>query len=67
MTAANLAIFVGCTGQLRSGELWVDITILDARTVWNRTDFLVTPAAGTGQQWVSADRVNNLNTPAVTS
>jgi hypothetical protein len=67
MTAASLAIFVGCTGQLRSGDLWVDIRIKDARKVWDRTDFLVTPAAGTGEQWVSADRVNNLDTPAVPS
>lgn len=63
MTAANLAIFVGCTGTLRSGDLKVRISIVDVRTVWNRTDYLVTPVAGSGQQWVSAERVDDLRTP----
>lgn len=64
MTAANLAVFVGCYGNLdmaaAGGTLAVRVTILDARRVWNRTDYLVTPVAGSGQQWVSADRVTNL-------
>ena len=67
MTAANLAVFVGCTGNLdvatAGGSLAVRVHIIDARRVWNRTDYLVTPVAGTGQQWVSADRVTELETP----
>jgi len=60
MTAANLAVFVGCAGSLHVDSLTVAVTILDARRVWNRTDYLVTPVRGSGQQWVSAERVTDL-------
>lgn len=60
MTAANLAIFVGCTGTYRSGDLRVAVRIVDARKVWDRVDYLITPTAGSGQQWVSAASVDDL-------
>jgi hypothetical protein len=72
MTAANLAVFVGCTGDLHTAEVHparrdtdmvVRVRILDARRVWNRTDYLVTPVAGRGQQWIAANRVDDLTTP----
>lgn len=56
MTAGNLAAYIGCTANLAVGELIIAVEILDARKVWNRTDYLVRPIAGSGQQWVSADR-----------
>jgi hypothetical protein len=70
MTAANLAVFVGCTGTWRPEPGWksnltVRVNILDARKVWNRVDYLITPVAGTGQQWVSATTVTDLTTPEV--
>lgn len=66
MTAASLAAQIGHTGSLRAGDLSVDVTILDVRVVFNRTDYLVTPKAGSGQQWVSAERVTAVTAPAAT-
>ena len=63
MTAANLAIFVGCTGTLTTGDIRIAVHILDARQRWGQVDYLITPVAGSGQQWVSAARVADLTTP----
>lgn len=62
-TAANLAVFIGCTGTLHTGDLHIAVTVLDARRVWDRTDYLIRPVSGSGQQWVSAARVGDLRTP----
>ena len=35
----------------------VRVRIEDSREVWGRTDYRITPIAGTGRQWVSAERV----------
>jgi hypothetical protein len=68
-TAASLAVFVGCSADLHTehtpaGALAFRVTIKDARKVYGRTDYLVTPVSGSGEQWVSAERVSNLSTPA---
>lgn len=31
--------------------------VLDVRKVWNRIDLLVKPVSGTGDRWISMDRV----------
>lgn len=46
------------TGTLRCEGFVIDVEILDVRKVWNRTDYLVTPLQGTGEVWVSAERVS---------
>jgi hypothetical protein len=63
MTAANLAALVASTGFLQAGDLSIAVTVLDARTVYGRTDYLVTPRDGHGQQWVAADRVVGVTRP----
>jgi hypothetical protein len=41
----------------RGQSLTIAVRIIDARSAWNRTDYLVTPIAGSGQVWVSSERV----------
>jgi len=49
----------GLTGSLSvEKSLRVNVRIVDAREAYGRTDYLVEPIAGAGQQWVSAERVS---------
>jgi len=57
MTVKGLVGLVGKTGLLGYGELSFEVTILDARDVFGRTDCLVEPVNGTGRSWVQLDRV----------
>lgn len=63
MSAADLhKRYVGRNANLVIGELTIPVLIIDARTVWNRTDVRVTPLGGFGTQWFAADRIKNLST-----
>lgn len=44
-------------GVVEVDGLQVLVRVLDARTVWGRVQYLVTPVAGSGQRWVDAARV----------
>jgi len=57
MTAAELTKVLNREGVLSSGKFRWAIVVKDARNVYGRTDLLVVPKAGTGQQWVDASRV----------
>lgn len=61
MTATERANLIGRRGTMTyehsSGDLEFPVNILDAREAYGRLDVLVTPAEGSGQAWVSADRV----------
>jgi hypothetical protein len=41
-------------------SLTVECIVLDVRECWNRIDLLVTPVSGTGEQWVSDERITNI-------
>ena len=43
---------------LRIHPLRVLVQILDSREVWGRVDCLVSPIHGSGEQWVSLDRLD---------
>lgn len=45
------------TIPLQGGELIITVTILKERQNYGRTDYLVTPANGSGQAWVREDRL----------
>jgi hypothetical protein len=60
---SELNKLVGRSGMLEGGELSFRVSVTDARTVFDRTDVLVTPAAGNGSKWVSLVRVT-LDPPA---
>ena len=57
MTVAQMATLVGQEGLLRVERLQVQVRVVDVRTVYGRLQLLVEPVAGSGQQWVDADRV----------
>ena len=38
-------------------SLKIEVEIMDIRLQYGRTDYLVRPLAGAGEQWLSADRV----------
>ena len=57
MTASELARLIGHEATISSDGLQVRVRILDGRTAYGREDLLVTPVAGEGQRWVSAERV----------
>jgi hypothetical protein len=56
-TAQEMSPFIGRLAMLVTGELTISVQILDVRHVWQRTDFKVTPVFGSGEQWVSTERV----------
>lgn len=57
MTASELASWVGADGTLDADGLKVAVRIIDARQVYGRLQFLVTPMHGEGARWVDASRV----------
>lgn len=54
---SSLREYVGRQGVLKIDQLRVAVQCVDARQCWQRIDVLVTPIAGSGEQWVSADRL----------
>ena len=60
MNAKEQAQFIGKRGVLRiqDSPLKIAVTINDVRNIrYGNVDFLVTPVQGTGEQWVSSNRV----------
>jgi len=60
MDANTLSENIGKFGVLSilQSPLRVNVKILNAREMWGRVDFLVSPVEGTGTQWVAATRVH---------
>ena len=56
-TTRELSADIGKTGNLSVNGMRIPVTIIDARQVWSRVDWLVRPRFGTGKAWVTADRV----------
>lgn len=54
---SELREWIGCTALLQCESLRVPVRCVDARRRWNRTDVLVEPIAGEGEQWVSTSRL----------
>jgi hypothetical protein len=66
MSIASIAKSIGKNGtyQIRSasGEsLHVNVRIIDVRSAFGRIDYRIEPIQGTGQVWVSADSISNVN------
>jgi hypothetical protein len=57
MTANELAKAIGQTGSILIDSLRVSVRILDGKVSYGNPRYLITPVSGTGEQWVSADRV----------
>ena len=54
---ATLEVIGSVRGETGRGVLLVPVRIVDARENFGRMDVLVTPEGGSGQAWVSAERV----------
>ena len=54
MTTAEIAALLGKTATYRCNGLDVAVKILDARAVFGRIDYQITPVAGSGSAWVQS-------------
>jgi hypothetical protein len=52
-----MAESIGKMGLLTVDTLRIRVTVLDARLIFGRTDFQVTPVDGQGEMWVESSRV----------
>lgn len=57
-TAQQMMAAVGRVGLLMIDSLRVPVEVLDSRYTFGRTDLLVSPVGGNGQQWVERARVD---------
>ena len=44
-------------GSITADDLTIDILALEDRRVYGRTEYLVTPTAGSGEKWVQSQRI----------
>jgi hypothetical protein len=57
MTGRELAAMIGQNATYRVGAMTVSVSVMDARTRFGNLDLLISPDAGTGEQWVQSDSV----------
>ncbi len=60
MTVKELAANIGKKGFLNIDNMQVHIEIIDARQVFGRVDFQVTPCDGNGNNWVESRRLSSV-------
>jgi hypothetical protein len=53
----RLADWCGARGASRNGGFVVTVKVVDARSQFGRTDYLISPVNGSGEMWVSVDSV----------
>lgn len=58
MTGKELSAAIGKEGRWTIHGVRVNVRIIDTRQVWHRTDYLIQPIDGEGQDWVSSDTVH---------
>lgn len=56
-TAALQAPLISQVASINVDGFTIPVKIKDVRSVWGRTDCLVTPVNGAGEKWVSRDRL----------
>lgn len=61
MNALTMSQFIGKIGTVNQGGLYVDVKVLDAKKSYGCIRFLVSPMAGSGEVWVSAERVRAMD------
>lgn len=57
VTYGSMVKMVGKTAKLNMEGLTVFVHVLDVKTAFGRVDVLVQPVAGSGEKWVSSDKV----------
>jgi hypothetical protein len=56
-TASDLTSLVGRRGTIDLNSLTVNVSVRNARHRYGHVDLLISPDAGSGEQWVEARRV----------
>lgn len=56
-TADDLGNFVGRQGTIELNNMFVSVNVRNARHRYGHVDLLISPNAGSGEQWVEARRV----------
>jgi hypothetical protein len=57
-TVAQMAQFVGCSVEAKfDPNFWFKCNVKDVRVSWGKINLLVSPEAGSGEAWLSVDRV----------
>ena len=54
MTTAEIAALLGRTATYHVNSLDIKVIIKDARAVFGRIDYQITPVAGSGSAWVQS-------------
>lgn len=57
MDSKKISQLINKQAILTCGPLYFNVKIINIRQVYGRTDFLVEPVSGDGQQWVDSNRV----------
>lgn len=58
MSTLEMAALIGKRAHYAiTDKLTIEVLILDVKRVYNRIDYKVSPIAGKGEQWVSAQKV----------
>ena len=61
-TIKELAALIGTTGEYNvSRDVWITVTVEDARFTYGKLQLEVKPVAGHGTMWVHADGVKQVN------
>lgn len=68
LTTNELAPKTGrpATLWVEDGTLHVDVLILDSKVSYGQTRYLVTPLSGSGEKWVDAGRVSDVQATQAT-
>ena len=57
MTTKELMDIIGTNAVIHMEKIKVEVEILDARQNFGRTEYLIRPLAGAGEQWIKDDRL----------
>jgi hypothetical protein len=57
MSAKELMEKVGTIAVISMEKIRIEVRITDARYNFGRTEYLVKPLAGAGEQWINSDRL----------
>lgn len=65
MTTKTLSEYIGQTLVYPVNKLRFPVKVLDTRQMYGRTDLLITPVSGSGEQWVSAESCKQQETKII--
>jgi len=57
MTTKEMMAVIGTNAVITMEKIKIEVEVMDARQNFGRTEYLVKPLAGAGEQWVEISRV----------